>query len=174
MDRTSKASIYILIEVWPQAIVVDVVADQKVIRMGSFPTWQDGMATVTGATVGHTLPIFVTTAPAEAIPCDCRYNECVHQWGAAQKAHQCPGCSGTGIPTDVPQVLRCQGCGGVFTREPIVAQRAERFVAFGKPMLAKAGPAGSFYFDFDLDTRPTIQRIHGWADQATKRVVQWG
>jgi hypothetical protein len=90
----------------------------------------------------------------------------------------CPGCSGEGLLTDDPQVLKCTGCGGVFTdsRFPVTFEQAMKFVALGNPMLANAGPDGSFYFDLDvaLVGGKGHTRRHGWADRATKRVVQWG
>jgi len=96
----------------------------------------------------------------------------------APKGPRCPGCSGSGVLTDDPQVLRCQSCGGIFTDPnfPIIGEAAIQFVAYHLPMLANAGPDGSFYFDLDI-LRPSDggrTRIHGWADKATKRVVQFG
>jgi hypothetical protein len=93
---------------------------------------------------------------------------------------QCPGCSGSGILTDDPQVLRCTGCGGVFTgADPISFDQALKFVAFKLGMLDNAGPDGQVYFDLTIinasgpqEGKPT--RVHGWADRKTKRVVQWG
>lgn len=90
----------------------------------------------------------------------------------------CPGCSGLGLLSDDPQVLKCQGCGGFFTdsRFPIVMEQAIPFVKVHLPMLANAGVDGSFMFDLDI-TRPSDggrQRMHGWADRKTGRVVQWG
>jgi hypothetical protein len=106
----------------------------------------------------------------------------VHLVAAARIAagHQvCPGCSGLGLLSDDPQVLRCQGCGGVFTNpaEPITEQQAFQVVAIHLPMLANAGPDGSFMFDLNVVTDwkgPRVARLHGWADRKTKRVVQWG
>ncbi len=89
----------------------------------------------------------------------------------------CPGCSGSGVLSDDPQVLRCTGCGGVFTDTelPITAAQAIKFVAIHLPMVANAGPDGQFYFDLELsDGRMAGRRVHGWADRKTKRVVQWG
>lgn len=98
---------------------------------------------------------------------------------AAFQATTCPGCSGAGVLTDDPQVLRCERCGGVFTNprfQGIIMEQAIRFVAVHQPMLANAGTDGAFYFDLFI-VRPSDggqQRMHGWADKATKRVVQWG
>lgn len=93
----------------------------------------------------------------------------------------CPGCSGSGDMTDDPQVLRCTGCGGIFTvaGEPIPFEAALKFVALNQNMVANAGADGSFYFDLDvldviLADGKTFNRQHGWADRKTKRVVQWG
>ena len=100
---------------------------------------------------------------------------------AAVRPSTCPGCSGSGVLTDDPQVLRCQGCGGIFTdaETPITEAQALTFVALGQPMLANAGPDGSFYFDLDVYVEPRTmvgdyRRIHGWADRQSKRVVQYG
>jgi hypothetical protein len=65
----------------------------------------------------------------------------------------------------------------VFTDgQPIPEAAALKFVLVGQPMLQNAGPEGQFYFDFDLTESKMIpaRRLHGWADKATKRVVQWG
>lgn len=93
----------------------------------------------------------------------------------------CPGCSGSGVLTDDPQVLRCQSCGGIFTdpETPITRAQALKFVALLQPMLPNAGTEGTFYFDLDLYVEPRTMagdyhRVHGWADRRTKRVVQWG
>jgi hypothetical protein len=92
---------------------------------------------------------------------------------------KCPGCSGPGVLSDDPQVMRCEMCGGVFTTDqPISEQQVRQFVAFGQAMLQNAGPDGSFYFDFmvvpSFREPGLATRVHGWADKATKRVVQWG
>lgn len=92
----------------------------------------------------------------------------------------CPGCSGAGILTDDPQVLKCQGCGGFFTgADPITFDQALKFVRLNGGMLRNAGPDGSFYFDLTvldviLADGKTANRLHGWADTKTKQVVQWG
>lgn len=91
----------------------------------------------------------------------------------------CPGCCGDGIKSAVPNVLTCRSCGGVFTVEPITFDAALGMVAMNQAMLAKAGPDGQFLFDFVvfdviLADGKTVNRLHGWADKATKRVVQWG
>jgi len=88
----------------------------------------------------------------------------------------CHGCNGRGRMTDDPDVLRCDGCGGVFTYYPITIEQAMKFVGLQQPMAANAGSDGSFYFDFLI--RPKLLgtpiRSHGWADTKTKRVVQYG
>lgn len=89
----------------------------------------------------------------------------------------CPGCSGEGVLTDDPQVLKCTMCGGIFTKrsEPITVEQALKFVAIHQPMKAEADLPGSFYFDLELsDGRMAGRRVHGFADRNTKRVVQWG
>jgi hypothetical protein len=92
----------------------------------------------------------------------------------------CPGCDGDGVLSDDPQVLRCTKCGGVFTAnpaEPITQAQAMKFVALHLPLQANAVDADQvFYFDLDLvaDVERGQTRLHGWADKATKRVVQWG
>lgn len=93
----------------------------------------------------------------------------------------CPGCSGAGIMTDDPQVLRCERCSGLFTAdwdEPITFEQALKIVALQQPMLAQAGPDGQFYFDLAVATtwrgKNEVGRVHGWADLKTKRVVQFG
>lgn len=98
---------------------------------------------------------------------------------AVKLAPFCPACSGAGVLTDDPQVLRCERCGAIFTAaEPIVFEQAARFVALGLPMLANAGGDGQFHFDLTLATdwkgRPCVGRVHGWADTKTRRVVQFG
>jgi hypothetical protein len=91
----------------------------------------------------------------------------------------CPGCNGQGAATkETVAVLKCQSCGGVFTYQGIgiTMEMAMLFVAVHLPMQANAGAEGQFYFDFII-TRPSDngrQRMHGWADRATRRVVQWG
>lgn len=100
----------------------------------------------------------------------------------AVRPSTCPGCNGAGVLTDDPQVLRCESCGGIFTdgELPITWMQAIQFVKINQPMLANAGDEGQFYFDLDVtNDRPTIgaaghRRLHGWADRATRRVVQWG
>lgn len=91
---------------------------------------------------------------------------------------KCPGCSGQGQATDTRAVLRCEGCGGVFTQgaEAVIPERLIAFVKWHLPMLANAGPEGQFYFDFVVVAPSTNSktRMHGWADRATRRVVQWG
>lgn len=91
---------------------------------------------------------------------------------------KCPGCDGQGVFTDDPQVLRCANCRGVFTSGVITQEQAIKFVRFQLPMLANAGADGAFFFDFmigrDDDSVLPAQRVHGWADTKTKRVVQFG
>jgi len=106
----------------------------------------------------------------------------VHLVAAARIAagHQlCPGCSGLGLLSDDPDVLRCQGCGGVYTTDPITPEQAIKFVAIHLPMVSGAEPRfgviETFYFDLELsDGRLAGRRIHGWADKRSKRVTQWG
>lgn len=96
---------------------------------------------------------------------------------AAVRPSTCPGCSGSGVLTDDPQVLKCTSCGGIFTdaEQPITPEQAIKFVAIHLPMLANAGTDGSFFFDLELiGGRMDGRRVHGWADRRTKRVVQWG
>lgn len=99
---------------------------------------------------------------------------------AAPRPSTCPACSGGGELTDDPQVLKCLGCGGIFTDAelPITEAQAFRFVAIHQPMLANAGADGQFFFDLTVVTswkdKPETCRVHGWADRKTKRVVQWG
>ncbi len=100
-------------------------------------------------------------------------------WRIAQGDHgSCPGCSGVGVLTDDPSVLKCERCGGFFTVDPITFEQAMQFVALGQPMLTNAGPDGQFYFDLFVNTswrdKPALGRVHGWADARTKRVVQFG
>lgn len=92
---------------------------------------------------------------------------------AAVRPSTCPGCNGSGVLTDDPQVLRCESCGGIFTdpETPITGVQAMKFVAFQLDMLDNAGADGAFYFDLDVMNRG---RLHGWADKRRKRVVQWG
>lgn len=99
---------------------------------------------------------------------------------AAVRPSTCPGCSGSGVLSDDPQVLKCTSCGGIFTDAelPITLDQARKIVALDQPMKQEAGLLGQFYFDLDvLDAilaDGTVNRIHGWADRETKRVVQWG
>lgn len=99
---------------------------------------------------------------------------------AAVRPSTCPGCNGSGVLTDDPQVLRCDGCGGIFTdaETPITLVQALKFVLLNQPMQDRAGADGAFYFDLDLveyGAKPAnATRYHGWADRETKRVVQWG
>jgi hypothetical protein len=93
----------------------------------------------------------------------------------------CPGCSGAGILTDDPQVLQCERCGGVFTlrTEPITLPQATAVVRLHLPMQAEAGAEGAYYFDLTIVRGPgplagTVERVHGWADRTSKRVVQYG
>lgn len=89
----------------------------------------------------------------------------------------CPGCDGQGILSDHAGVYRCQRCGGFFTNpnEPIAMDVALKVVALKAPMQANAGQAGTFYFDLDIITGANShRRLHGWADAASKSVVQWG
>lgn len=111
------------------------------------------------------------------------YQEAVAFLGKAKKdlpkPASCPGCSGSGVLTDDPQVLKCTSCGGIFTdpKQPICRTAAWKFVGLGQPMLANAGPDGSFYFDLDIVDGPDATqgtRVHGWADVKTRRVVQFG
>ncbi len=108
----------------------------------------------------------------------------IHHLVAAKRVsegHQlCPGCSNLGRLTDDPQVLRCEGCGGVFSHRhfPLVMAQALKFVALHQDMKQEAGIMGTFYFDLDILTewngRRAVGRVHGWADVETKRVVQFG
>ena len=94
-----------------------------------------------------------------------------------RQAALCPGCDGAGVPTDDPQVLRCERCGGIFTKQnqPITIDQALKFVWMFAPMQANAGPEGQFMFDLDImDRLGKRRRMHGWADRNTKRVTQWG
>ena len=89
----------------------------------------------------------------------------------------CPGCSGIGVLTDDPEVLKCSQCGGIFTNRPIPEEAALAQVRFHLPMLAQVGMEGTFYFDLEITRqgdRRNARRIHGYADKRTKRVVQWG
>lgn len=65
-DTRTKASQFILIEVWPTTIVVDMVDHQKVHRLGVRSNWSDALPLVAAASTAP-LPIFVTMAPAEAV-----------------------------------------------------------------------------------------------------------
>lgn len=100
---------------------------------------------------------------------------------AAPRPSTCPACSGGGELTDDPQVLKCISCGGIFTDAelPITFDQALKFVALHLAMLANAGADGAFFFDLEvfdviLADGKTTNRLHGWADRKTKRVVQWG
>lgn len=93
----------------------------------------------------------------------------------------CPGCSDIGVLTDDPSVLRCQGCDGVFTTEPITLEQALKFVRIADAnLLPTAKAAGTFYFDLEVlyfnrnRTESQARRLHGWADRATKRMTQLG
>ncbi len=92
----------------------------------------------------------------------------------------CPGCNGLGLRRETggvahySPILDCQRCGGIFTDRALLGVEALQVVALSGHMLANAGPAGTFYFDFEVASDGKIHRMHGWADKATKRVVQWG
>ena len=95
----------------------------------------------------------------------------------------CPGCSGPGVLTDDPQVLRCTKCDGVFTdpKQPITPEQAIKFVRIQLPMatMRTFGRRTAFYFDLDIVESAgaglnSVTRVHGWANRETKQVVQWG
>lgn len=94
----------------------------------------------------------------------------------------CPGCSGVGVETNDPSILRCGSCRGFFTpKGAVISQRQMTAVIdTSQVMLAEAGEAGQFYFDLVVNREqgygcdPVVRRLHGWADVATRRVVQWG
>jgi len=95
----------------------------------------------------------------------------------ATQTTTCPACSGASAPSaGHPFVLSCTSCGAVYTDRGVAigVSVARQFVAVAEPMLANAGAAGQRFFDFVLVTDAGRQRIHGWADRATRRVVQWG
>ena len=91
---------------------------------------------------------------------------------------RCPGCSGVGVlvaeRSDVPcAVWTCEGCGGVFGVATVA--NATRWIAVDMPMVAQAADASIRYFDFLLVyPNSSSAYIHGWADAATRRIVQIG
>ena len=95
----------------------------------------------------------------------------------ADLTHECPGCANYGTLTDNPNVAKCGGCGGFFSIDTLTEREVGRYVRLDQPMLARA--AGEmFYFDFRVWTewrgKTVVGRLHGFADTATKRVVQFG
>jgi transcription initiation factor TFIIIB Brf1 subunit/transcription initiation factor TFIIB len=86
---------------------------------------------------------------------------------------QCPGCSSTrGRETDVVGVYECAKCGGVVGQ--CYRGDASRFVAIHQPMQAECEDGDARYFDLMLLGSQGIERVHGWMDRNTKRVVQFG
>lgn len=91
-------------------------------------------------------------------------------------AVDCPGCSGNGTALGVnPKVLKCEGCGGYFTREAITRDEAIALVNIAD--LRASRGAEERYFDFAIKSEAVggkPYRTHGWFDVAGRFVVQFG
>ena len=94
------------------------------------------------------------------------------------KTYTCGGCNGQngqvvqqGGGADLHS---CDGCGGLIGRATVYV--LDNFIGFRKPMQANAEPENLRYFDVDVVySKPTTpNRVHGWFDATTRRVVQWG
>ena len=78
---------------------------------------------------------------------------------------ECVACSGE-LKGLAPGVAICDNCGGVHGHETVLAA----IVDVESPMLDSDNFDGARYFDVTVDS----QRIHGWFDVLTKRVMQYG
>jgi hypothetical protein len=85
----------------------------------------------------------------------------------ANQAEKCPGCSGQTEYFDAG-IRRCVTCDGLVGRTSM--ERAERYVTLDA-MQANAPVERMRYFDFTFDNK---NRVHGWYDRETKKVVQYG
>lgn len=91
----------------------------------------------------------------------------------------CPGCSNTGVATDTnPCVYSCNSCGGLFTVRVIGWQECLAFVDLNAAMQPNGQRQALQYFDFTY-AGPSCgggqpQRVHGWFDRTTRKVVQFG
>ena len=87
----------------------------------------------------------------------------------------CPGCNGRGQQLEIQSVVcTCDRCHGIFTPDGQAITQAEAmtYVHINSAMV----PGGSGQY-FDLTLRlPSgqLHRLHGWMDQRTRRVQQWG
>lgn len=100
----------------------------------------------------------------------------VHLAAIRQELPKCPACSGAGRQTENKMVHKCERCSAVFTPAGafLLPIQALQIVSLSDHMLANAGPEGQFYFDLVVSSDGKVHRMHGWADRATKRVIQWG
>jgi len=72
--------------------------------------------------------------------------------------------------TKLGQVHECPKCGAV--QGSCYKGQGYSVVASHLPMVPNA--ADAVFFDLELLGSAGIERIHGWMDKATRRVVQWG
>lgn len=88
-----------------------------------------------------------------------------------QNSTKCPGCNGKLVAGKDNALIRtCKSCGGLIGS----CYRGELYghVKVHLPMIATSDDMQ--YFDFDVLGSDGVQRVHGWMDRATKRVVQYG
>lgn len=84
----------------------------------------------------------------------------------------CPACSGVlgvieSYPLESFEVLKCRDCGGIcgeVSREVLAKYVRTNYM--------QANTDNPKYFDFII--KETNQRVHGWFDPETKKVVQFG
>lgn len=87
----------------------------------------------------------------------------------------CPGCGAieSGATEHHHSVVRCGGCGGIYTTSPIYLGDSHAIV--WPHMAADQVPTEALqYFDFETLGSGGIGRRHGWFDPATKLVHQAG
>lgn len=105
----------------------------------------------------------------------------------AVRIAECPGCSHKTVePTSAKWdgVMTCEGCGGLFTPRPVSRRTLKRYVNLDTLESILDDGGGMRYFDFlykvsaelrrNDRTRGTFQRVHGWFNESTGEVVQFG
>jgi len=88
----------------------------------------------------------------------------------------CPACSSDQI--DIANGIRqCRSCNGIFTtrENSIPLNKAVEIVNIRKMEEGRTDPYHNQYFDFYIEHPDfTITRVHGWFNNITRRVTQFG
>jgi hypothetical protein len=94
---------------------------------------------------------------------------------AGAPAVNSPRCGGNGIALGSnPKVLKCEGCDGYYTREPITRAEGLTLVNFNEWHKGRSLKGAERYFDFSISGGLVLERVHGWFDIHSRRMTQSG